>query len=80
MVYWTTGELRDLRAFYPDMPGKVLARFKLPRHTPDSVRSTAANLDVARQSRKNKFFSRIYWLRVAHEYYALREQQMKENK
>jgi hypothetical protein len=90
---YTAAEARDLRMLYPVLPKLRLiesferswkaitskanamgARRKRPgktesplRHTPATRDSTAAEAQLA-------------WLRFCHEYFAVREQQMKESK
>lgn len=70
--FWTTHELRRLDTEYAALSGIALLQ-RFARHSPRSVYTQACKRGLTR-GRKRSFLD---WLRVAHEYYAGREQEWK---
>lgn len=75
-AYWTTGEVRRLRKMcaISCSPSSEALLAALPRHPIDSIRTTAYQLGCSSRRENSVPFRRtLYWLRVAHEYFARRE-------
>jgi hypothetical protein len=81
MALWTTHELRGLVRDYPVLPWQEL-RYAYRRHSLGSIRWAAnsrgrsRSMEISTGTRA----AQLAWLRLAHEYFAMREQQMKESK